>query len=225
MGKPQVPARAAGQRGARPSRARCASRPQKLNLVAALIRGKKVDVGARRPRLLAQAHRRRRQEDAGERHRQRREQPRPRRRRAGRRRSLCRQVDRDEALPCPRPRPRRPHREAVLEPDDRRSRSRSRRPEEDRWVRKSIRSVFASASTGPGIRAGSPTRASTASCCTRTSRSASPDEAAQAGRRLEDRHRASAQEVPRHHPLGAPGHGHRQEGRRHRQAAQEAVAR
>ena len=32
--------------------------PQKLNLVAQLIRGKKVDDGARRPHLLAQAHRR-----------------------------------------------------------------------------------------------------------------------------------------------------------------------
>ena len=41
-----------------------------------------------------------------------------------------------------------------------------------RWVRKSIRSVFGSASTGPGIRAGSPARASTPSCCTRTWRSA-----------------------------------------------------
>ena len=38
----------------------------------------------------------------------------------------------------------------------------------ERWVRKSIRSVCASASTARGIRAGSPTRTSTASCCTRT---------------------------------------------------------
>ena len=36
----------------------------------------------------------------------------------------------------------------------------------------------------------------------------------------QDRHRAPAQEVPRHHPFGAPGRGHRQEGRRHREAAQ-----
>ena len=37
----------------------------------------------------------------------------------------------------------------------------------------------------------------------------------------QDRHRAPAQEVPRHDPLGAPGRGDRQEGRRHREAAQE----
>ena len=47
------------------------------------------------------------------------------------------------------------------------------------------------------------------------------DEAAQAGGGVEDRHRAPAQEVPRHHPLGAPGRGDRQEGRRHREAAQD----
>ena len=39
---------------------------------------------------------------------------------------------------------------------------------ESRWDRKSIRSGCASASTAPGIRAGSPARANTASCCTRT---------------------------------------------------------
>ena len=38
----------------------------------------------------------------------------------------------------------------------------------------------------------------------------------QAGGDLQDRHRASAQEVPRQHLLGAPGRGDRQEGRRHR---------
>ena len=36
----------------------------------------------------------------------------------------------------------------------------------------------------------------------------------------QDRDRAPAQEVPRHHPLGAARRGHRQEGRRHREAAQ-----
>jgi len=39
-------------------------------------------------------------------------------------------------------------------------------------------------------------------------------------RRSPDRHRAAAQEVPGQHPLGAAGRGDRQEGRRHRQAAQ-----
>ena len=37
----------------------------------------------------------------------------------------------------------------------------------------------------------------------------------------QDRDRAAAQEVPRHHPFGAARRGHRQEGRRHREAAQE----
>ena len=41
-----------------------------------------------------------------------------------------------------------------------------------RWVKRSIRSGFVSASTAPGIRAGSPARPSTARCCTKTSRSA-----------------------------------------------------
>ncbi len=41
-----------------------------------------------------------------------------------------------------------------------------------KWVRKSIRSGCASVSTAPGIRAGLPARPSTARCCTRTSRSA-----------------------------------------------------
>ncbi len=38
--------------------------PQKLNLVAALIRGKKVDRALAEARILPQAHRRDRQEDA-----------------------------------------------------------------------------------------------------------------------------------------------------------------
>jgi small subunit ribosomal protein S3 len=37
----------------------------------------------------------------------------------------------------------------------------------------------------------------------------------------QDRDRAAAQEVPRHHPFGASRRRHRQEGRRHREAAQE----
>ena len=41
----------------------------------------------------------------------------------------------------------------------------------------------------------------------------------QASGSLEDRDRAAAQEMPRHHPLGPAGRGHRQEGRRHREAA------
>ena len=45
--------------------------------------------------------------------------------------------------------------------------------------------------------------------------------AQQLERRVADRDRAAAQEVPRHHPLGAAGSGDRQEGRRYREAAQE----
>ena len=44
---------------------------------------------------------------------------------------------------------------------------------------------------------------------------------AQAGRRVSHRDRASAQEVPRHDPLGASRRRDRQEGRRHREAAQD----
>jgi small subunit ribosomal protein S3 len=44
----------------------------------------------------------------------------------------------------------------------------------------------------------------------------------QAGRRQPRHHRASAQEVPRDHPHRASGRHHRQEGRGHRDAAQEA---
>ena len=40
------------------------------------------------------------------------------------------------------------------------------------WVKRSIRSGCGSASTAPGIRAGTRARTSTARCCTRTSRSA-----------------------------------------------------
>ena len=42
----------------------------------------------------------------------------------------------------------------------------------ERWVRKSIQSVCVSVSTGRGTRAGSPTRANTAGCCTRICASA-----------------------------------------------------
>ena len=48
-----------------------------------------------------------------------------------------------------------------------------------------------------------------------------PDGGPEAGGVVEDRDRAPAQEVPRHDPFGAPGRGDRQEGRRHREAAQE----
>ncbi len=55
------------------------------------------------------------------------------------------------------------------QPDHRRASGRGRaRRGEDRWVRRSIRSACGSASTGPGIRAGSPARANTARCCMRT---------------------------------------------------------
>ena len=66
-------------------------------------------------------------------------------------------------------------------------------------------------------------RANTASCCTRTSRSArSSRSGLEAGGVSQDHHRAPAQEVPRHDLCRAPGRDHRQEGRGHRQAAQGA---
>ena len=81
--------------------------PQKLNLVAQLIRGKKVatalaDLTFSRKRIAE-----RREEVPGIGDRQRREQPRPRRRRSGRRRGACRQGAGDQALHAARPRPDR----------------------------------------------------------------------------------------------------------------------
>ena len=96
---------------------------------------------------------------------------------------------------------------------------------EERWVIKSIPSAFASASTARGTAAGSRSAASTASCCTKTWRSATyPARQAQAGRHRAHHHRASAQEVPRDGPLGASGRPDRQEGRRHREAARRTSA-
>ena len=144
--------------------------PQKLNLVAAAdprqegLRRRSPTSTSRRKRIAGQV-----KQDAAERHCQRREQSRSRRRQPRRRRGACRQGDGDEALHAARPRPRRPDPEAVLAPDDRGPRSRRKRLRHA-WDRKSIRSGCGSASTRPGIRAGSPTRANTASCCTRTSR-------------------------------------------------------
>ena len=76
--------------------------------------------------LLAQAHRRRREEGAAVGHRQCREQSRSGCRRSGRARSQRRQESGDEALPCPRPRQCRRHRE-VLQPDHHRGRGKARR--------------------------------------------------------------------------------------------------
>ena len=118
------------------------------------------------------------------------------------------------------PRPRRPDREAVLAPDDRRPRSRGGRALMGQKVNPiGLRLGINRTWDSPLVRRH---RASTASCCTRTSRSASilMKDLKQAGGR-QDRHRASAQEVPRDDPLGPSGRHHRQEGRRHREAAQE----
>ena len=62
---------------------------------------------------------------------------------------------RDQAFHPARPRPRRTHFQAVRQPDHRRASGRSCGVVgEDRWVRRSIRSACGSASTAPGIRAG-----------------------------------------------------------------------
>ena len=65
--------------------------PQKLNLVAQLIRGKKVATALADLEFSQQAHRQGGEEVPGVGDRQRREQSRPRRRRSGRRRGACRQ--------------------------------------------------------------------------------------------------------------------------------------
>ena len=126
MGKAKAPNAGSRTTRRRPLRARIRISPQKLNLVAALIRGKKVD------RALAELEFSRKRiagtvkktlesaianaennhdldVDA-----------------SGRCRSLCRQVDRHEAFPRSWPRPCSAYREAVLAPHDRRSRSRKR---------------------------------------------------------------------------------------------------
>ena len=154
--------------------------------------------------------------------RQRREQSRPRRRRSGRRRGACRQGAGAEALPSARPWPHGQDFEAVLEPDHRRaSGSRAKRLKEtshgsegqsDRTaarhqpdlgfalVRRQER-VRHAAARGHEDPQGAHDRA-------------------QAGGGVEDRDRAPAQEVPGDGPFGASGRGDRQEGRRHREAAQ-----
>ncbi len=68
------------QRGAGGGSACSDVSPQKLNLVAGLIRGKKVASGARRSRVFAQAHRQGCAQVPGVGDRECREQPRPRRR-------------------------------------------------------------------------------------------------------------------------------------------------
>jgi large subunit ribosomal protein L22 len=57
---------------------------------------------------------------------------------------------------------------AIRQPDHRRTRGRGCGVlRGKRWVKRSIRSGCGSVSTAPGIRAGTPARASTGSCCTR----------------------------------------------------------
>ena len=76
MGKEKNPRRVADNEAMAVSRMLRTS-PQKLNLVAAMIRNKPVDKALTRPDLLEEADQRRREEDAAVRDRQRREQPRP----------------------------------------------------------------------------------------------------------------------------------------------------
>ena len=102
--------------------------PQKLNLLAQLIRGKKVatalaDLEFSNKRISVEV---KKALEFGDR--QRREQPRARRRRSRRRRGLCRQGHGDEALQPARSRSGGAHRKAVLEHYDRRARSGGRPP-------------------------------------------------------------------------------------------------
>ncbi len=126
------------------------------------------------------------------------------------------QGDGDEALDAARPRPRRPDPEALLAISPSSS-AKSRRPpdgsegQSDRaaarhqphlgfaLVRQQGR-IRPAAARGHGDPQGA-------------------DEGPQAGGGVEDRHRAAAQEVPRDDPFRPAGHRHRQEGRRHREAA------
>ena len=93
--------------------------PQKLNLRGAAHPRQEGRDRARRSRILAQAHRPRRAQVPGIRHRQRREQPRSRRRRSRGGAGLCRQGAGAQAQHAARPRPRRTHIQAVLEPHHR----------------------------------------------------------------------------------------------------------
>ena len=96
-----------------------------------------------------------------------------------------------------------------------------KRPEERRqWVRRSIRSGFASASTERGTPLVLEQDRVRQAPARGYEDPRGAVEGPEAGRDLEDRDRASAQEVPGQHPLGASGRRDRQEGRRHRQAAQ-----
>ena len=147
--------------------------PQKLNLVAGLIRGKKVatalaDLEFSRKRIAKDV---RKCLAVGDRERG--EQPRTRHRRSRRCRGACRQGDRAEAFLAARARPHGAHHEAVLQPHHRGAGGRGSGcgqgvTRKTPWVRKSIRSGCVSASTGPGIRAGTRARTTTASFCTRT---------------------------------------------------------
>ena len=121
-------ARARRQRGARRSARMLRVSPQKLNLVAQLDprqegRERRWPTSTfSRKRIAA---RREKALQIGDR--QRREQSRPRRRRSGRRRGhVGKALVMKRFMPA-RPRPRRPHREAVLAPDDRGARGRGER--------------------------------------------------------------------------------------------------
>jgi large subunit ribosomal protein L22 len=88
--------------------------PQKLNLVAGLIRGKKVAAALADLEFLAQAHRQGRAQVPAVGDRERGEQSRARHRRSRRCRGACRQGAGAQALLAARARPHGPHHEAVL---------------------------------------------------------------------------------------------------------------
>ena len=96
---------------------------QKLNLVAQLIRGRKVEEALNILKFSTKGMAPEVAKVLASRGRQCREQPQPRRRRARRHRGVGRQVDHHEAFRDPRARPLDPHREAVQPPSRRRSRA------------------------------------------------------------------------------------------------------
>jgi hypothetical protein len=175
--------------------------PQKLNLVAADDPRQEGRQGAGRSDLLAQAHRQDVKKTLSRR------LPTPRTTMiwmsttACRRRGLCRQGDGHEAFPA-RARGRVGRiREAVFEPDDRRSRSRGGRlmgqkDQPDR-LRLGINKTWDSRWYAE--------RPDYGELLHEDFRSVIPAERAEAGCCLQNRHRAPAQEVPCDDPLGASG--------------------
>ena len=193
---------------------------QKGRLVADLVRGQPVGQRAQHPRLHPEEGRQDHQEGARERDRQRRAQQRRRHRRAEDHHDLRREGPGAQALPGARQGPRQPDRETHL-PRLRHG----RRREKGLAMGQKINPIgfrlsvnrnwgskwFANTKNFPGMLAED------------IKVREYLEEEALARRRRHGRDRAPVQERAHHHLLGAPGRGHRQEGRGHRGPAQRAA--